>query len=98
MANEILVTPEQLREKAKEIRALKEGQVGIMRKITNLVYSLSQIWSGAAQTAFVQKYTSMQPTYTSFQNAIEEFAVLMEEHADRMEKADNDMALKIRQI
>ncbi len=98
MANEILVTPEELREKARQIRNLKENHISTMRRITNLVYGLAPVWSGSAQTAFVQKYTGMQPTYTSFQKAIEEFAVLMEEHADRMEKADRNMALKIRQI
>ena len=70
----------------------------MMSRITYLVQTLSAVWKGPAQTAFVQKYMSMQPTYNSFQQAIEEFAMLLEEHADRMEKVDRDMASRISKI
>lgn len=98
MANEILLTPEELRARARQIRSLKESQKSTMNRITNVVQTLSVAWKGSAQTAFVQKYMSMQPTYNSFQQAIEEFAVLMDEHAERMEKVDRDMAGRINRI
>ena len=98
MANEIMLTPDELRAQARQIRVYKENQKSVMSRITNLVQTLSAVWKGPAQTAFVQKYMSMQPTYNSFQQAIEEFAMLLEEHADRMEKVDRDMASRISKI
>ena len=98
MANEIMLTPDELRAQARQIRAYKENQKSVMNRITNLVQTLSAVWKGPAQTAFVQKYMSMQPTYNSFQQAIEEFAALLEQHADRMEKVDRDMAGRISKL
>lgn len=98
MANEIMLTPDELRAQARQIRVYKENQKSVMSRITNLVQTLSAVWKGPAQTAFVQKYMSMQPACNSFQQAIEEFAMLLEEHADRMEKVDRDMASRISKI
>ncbi len=98
MANEIMLTPDELRAQARQIRAYKENQKSVMNRITNLVQTLSAVWKGPAQTAFVQKYMGMQPTYNSFQQAIEEFAALLEQHADRMENVDRDMAARISKL
>lgn len=98
MANEILVTPEELRTKARQIRALKAADVNVMWRLTMLVRNLTVAWNSPSQAAFVAKYMSMQPTVTSFHQAIEEFAKLMEEHADRMERTDRDMADRIRKL
>lgn len=98
MANEILVTPEELRMQARQIRALKAADTNIMWRLTMLVRTLTVAWNSPSQAAFVQKYMSMQPTVESFHQAIEEFAVLMDEHADRMEGVDRDMADRIRRL
>ena len=62
MANEIMLTPDELRAQARQIRAYKENQKSVMNRITNLVQTLSVVWKGPAQPAFVQKYMGLQPT------------------------------------
>lgn len=98
MAKEILVTPEELRRQAKQIRMLENADKNVMWNLTRLVQTLTVAWNSPSQVAFVNKYMSMQPTVESFHQAIVEFAVLMEKHADRMEKADQDMANKINKL
>lgn len=98
MANEILTIPEELRARARQIRVLKGNHASTMKKLSNLVYSLSAEWKGDAQTAFVQKYTSMQPIFDNFMKTVDEFAVLMDEHANRMEKTDREIVGKINKI
>lgn len=98
MANEILVTPEEMRQRAKMIRSLEEYDRGIMWHLTMLVQTLTIAWNSPSQAAFVEKYMSMQPAVESFHQAVKEFAALMEEHADRMEKVDQDMAGRINKL
>lgn len=98
MANEILLTPDELRGKAREIRMLKQNDQKIMWRLTLLVQTLTVAWKSPSQEAFVQKYMSMQPTVDSFHQAIDEFAALMEKHADRMEEVDNNMAGRINRL
>lgn len=98
MANEILVTPEEMRHRAKMIGALEEYDRGIMWRITTLVQTLTVAWNSPSQVAFVEKYMSMQPAVESFHQAVKEFAVLMEEHANRMEKVDQNMAQRIEKL
>lgn len=98
MANEILLTPEELRGQARQIKALKNADKNTMWNLTRLVQTLTVAWNSPSQEAFVNKYMSMQPTVDSFHQAIEDFAVLMEKHADRMEKVDRDMADRISRL
>lgn len=98
MTNEILVTPEELRIKAHQIRALKAADKNIMWRLTMLVKTLTVAWNSPSQMAFVEKYMSMQPTVESFHQAIEEFADLMDEHANRMEETDRGMAGRINKL
>lgn len=98
MAREIMLTPEDMRGKADTIRTLREQHIETMRKLTNLVYSLSMVWTGEAQTAFVKNYMGMQPTFESFRTAVGEFAALMDQHAARMEQTDRELAAKIKEL
>ena len=98
MAKEILVTPEELRRQAKQIRMLENADKNVMWNLTRLVQTLTVAWNSPSQVAFVNKYMSMQPAVESFHQAIEELALLMERHADRMEKVDQDMANKINKL
>ena len=95
MANEILVSSEEMRRQAKVIRSLEEYDRNIMWQLTTLVKTLTVAWNSPSQVAFVQKYMSMQPAVESFHQAVKEFAILMEEHAARMEKVDQEMARRI---
>ena len=98
MANEILLTPELMRDKAGQIRSIKAEQEEIMSNLTNLVSGLSAVWRGDAQDAFVAKYMGMRTTFTNFANAIGEFATLMTDVATKMENTDNSVANRIRGV
>lgn len=98
MANEIMLTPEEMRRQARQIRMLKNADKNVMWNLTRLVQTLTVAWNSPSQVAFVNKYMSMQPTVDSFHEAIEEFAVLMEKHAERMERVDQNMADRIRKL
>ena len=84
----IQVTPELLRGKAGNLRSLKSQHDDTMRQIKTLVDGLVEQWKGDAQTAFVQKFNSMQPTFNQFSEMLENFAKLMDASANDLEQAD----------
>lgn len=98
MASEILLTPDQMRERAGKIRAYKQEQEEVISRLTNLVNSLSTVWRGESQDAFVAKYLGMKSTFQNFSASIEEYAALMEAAAKDMEQTDNSLASRIRNV
>lgn len=98
MANEIMLTPEELRARAGEIRKCRNAHEDIMNRMTNLVSSVCTVWRGDAQDAFVAKYMGMKSTFTNFEASLDKFAVLMEETANKIEQTDNSLSSRIRGI
>lgn len=98
MANHILVTPDGLRNRAKEIRGFKSAHHDIMVRLTNLMSSLSATWQGEAQDALLEEYMGKQQFFEKFEQAIESFAVLAETTASDMEAKDNEYASMIDRV
>jgi len=84
----IKVTPPQLRGKAGELRGLKGEHEAVISRITTLVNSLSDEWTGEAHAAFLQSYQGMQPTFQRFVEILEGYAKLMDKTAQDMEETD----------
>ena len=60
MSDYILITPEQLKERASKVREYRQQHVDTMSRFNNLVLNLSESWQGEAQQAFVAKYQGMK--------------------------------------
>lgn len=88
----IQVTPELLNEKANGLRQLKASHDEAMARMTSLINGLSDIWRGEAQTAYVEKFQSMQGVIHSFSEMIEEYAMFIDRAANTM--AETDASLK----
>ena len=91
----IQVTPDMLTAKATELRGLKTNHDENMAKMRNLITSLNEIWKGEAQTAYVNKYESMQTTFNSFSEMLEGYAKLMDTTAQKMQETDATIASSI---
>ena len=59
-----------------------------MGKMRSLIMGLNEIWKGDAQTAFINKYESMQATFTNFSQMLEDYAKLMDTAAQKLQETD----------
>lgn len=84
----IQVTPELLREKATEVRGLKDENTAVIQKLTALVNGLTDIWQGEAQIAFQTKFDSMKSTFTQFEQLLESYAADLSTNATIYEQAE----------
>lgn len=91
----IQVTPDLLKGKANELRGLKGQHDEAMSKMKTLITNLNEVWKGDAQTAFLNKYESMQSTFTSFSQMLEDYAKLMDNAAQQMGDLDTNLASKM---
>ena len=87
----IQITPEALRGKAGEVRSYKGEHDEVIQRLRTLVNGLSETWKGDAQTAFVDKFESIQASFTNFSEMLEGYAKLMDTAATEMENADQSL-------
>ena len=91
----IQVTPELLESKASEVRNLKAQHDEVMAKMKSLVHSLNEQWKGEAQTAFVAKFDSMQPTFNNFSQMLDGYAKMMDTSAKTLRESDQALKASI---
>lgn len=98
MATMILMTPETMRTQAAQIRQYTQEHTEIIQRMTNLVLTLDEVWTGNAQKEFLAKYQGMKEYFDRFEQALASFAEVMDQTAGRMETADQAMKSKINSI
>ncbi len=98
MAKQIMLTPEELRSKAKAIRLFKEEDRAVLNKMTNLVSSLCGVWRGSAQDAFVNNFIKGRDDFERFHQTLDHFAGMLETTAKRLEETDNNLRSSIERI
>lgn len=98
MTSTILMTPETMCSQATQIRQYAQEHTEIIQRMTNLVLTLDEVWTGNAQKEFLAKYQGMKEYFDRFEQALASFAEVMEQTADRMEAADQAMKNKINSI
>ena len=91
----IQITPELLRNEAKNVRRTKSDHDTQMTNLFRIVRSLESNWKGKSQDAYVQNFESMKPVFDKFTKMLEEYAALMEVSAADMEAKDTELASKI---
>lgn len=88
----IQVTPELLREKAKELRNYRAEHDEVIQKSKALVNGLPDQFKGQAADSFIQKFNGMESTFKQFSEMLESFAVKLDNNANTLEETDKQLA------
>lgn len=94
----IQITPETLKSQASTVRKYKTDQEQTMKRIRDLVLSLSDSWKGEAQDAFAAKFQSMDHTYRQLSQVLESYAKLMDKAANELQATDQNLKNIIQNI
>ena len=92
MAERILCEPEVLIHQANEERRLQEEHERIMRRMTNLVNSLQDVWTGAAQDELYAQFANMRPFFEKFNRSLIEYGNAMNNSARQLQAKDEQAA------
>jgi WXG100 family type VII secretion target len=94
MAGQIRMTPEQMRQRAGEVR--NEGQTfqDVINKMQNIINILQDEWEGAASRQFAQQFDTLKPSFNEMKQLIDNIGGQLDATANAVEQLDQDIAGK----
>ncbi|MCD8069690.1 MAG: WXG100 family type VII secretion target [Lachnospiraceae bacterium] len=96
MANQIRITPDQMRTRAGEYRD-QAGVVGeVISKMDQLLEALQSEWEGAASESYAVRFSELRPGFVQAQELINEIAAALDSTAQILEETDIDIVCQFR--
>ncbi len=92
MANQIRITPDQMRERASEYRVEADTVNGVISKMDSLLQQLQSEWEGASSESYAARYEELKPGFVKAENLIREIASALDSTAQIIEETDNSIA------
>ena len=96
MANQIRITPDQMRERAKQYRAEADIVNGVINKMDSLLQQLQSEWEGAASESYAVRYQELKPGFMKAEELIREIAATLDSTAKIGEETDTSIANQFR--
>lgn len=96
MANQIRVTPDQMRQRASEYRNQAETVHGVITKMDSLLQQLQGEWEGQASESYAARYQELKPSFVKAEDLIREIAQALDSVAKTVEAQDIDIAKQFR--
>lgn len=96
MANQIRITPDQMRERANQYRAEADTVNGVISKMDTLLQQLQSEWEGAASESYAARYSDLKPGFIKAENLIREIATALDSTARIVEETDTSIANQFR--
>ena len=86
---QLRVTPEQLRDRAKEYRNQSDEVGHIIEKLDGLINALESEFEGNTASRFSSQYSDLRPNIVSMQQLIKDLAAFLDQKANDFENADS---------
>ena len=96
MANQIRITPDQMRARANEYRTEADTVNGVIVKMDSLLNALQGEWEGSASESYAQRYAELKPGFVKAEELIREIAAALDSTANIVEQTDQDIASQFR--
>lgn len=96
MANQIRISPTEMRSRASEYTAEADTVNGVIAKMDTLLTALQGEWEGSASEAYAARYAELKPGFQEAEELIRDIAAALMTIADTMETADSDIAGQLR--
>lgn len=92
MAGQIKMTPEEVRESAKQYRQQAEVVNGVISKMDTLLAQLQSQWEGSGSQSYAARYADLKPSFTRAEELINEIATALDGAANAIERGDMEAA------
>ena len=96
MANQIRITPDQMRERANNYRTEAETVHGVIVKMDSLLQQLQSEWEGSASESYAARYQELKPGFMKAEELIREIAAALDSTAKIVEETDQSIAGQFR--
>lgn len=92
MAGQIKMSPEEVRESAKQYRQQAEVVNGVITKMDTLLAQLQSQWEGSGSQSYAARYADLKPSFTRAEELINEIATALDGAANAIERGDMEAA------
>lgn len=92
MANQIRITPDQMRTRANQYRTEADNVNGVIKKMDTLLQQLQGEWEGAASESYAARYGELKPGFVKAEELIREIATALDQTAKIVEETDSSIA------
>lgn len=96
MANQIRITPEQMRGRASEYRTEAGNVESVITKLDTLLQNLQGEWEGQASESYAARYQELRPGFVKAEELIKEVASALDSTANIVEETDTNIANQFR--
>ena len=96
MANQIRITPDQMRQRANDYRREADSVNGIINKMDSLLQQLQGEWEGSASESYATRYQELKPGFMKAEELIREIAAALDSTAKIVEDTDTEIANQFR--
>jgi WXG100 family type VII secretion target len=96
MANQIRITPDQMRQRANDYRREADTVNGVIVKMDSLLQQLQSEWEGAASESYAARYQELKPGFMKAEELIREIATALDSTARIVEQTDSEIANQFR--
>lgn len=92
MADQIRITPDMMRGRAREYGTQAEMVGNVIQTMDSLLTALQEEWEGAASRSYAQKYGELRPGFVKAQELIEDISKALTQTAATIEQTDAEIA------
>ena len=92
MAGQIRMTPEQMKQRAGEVRNQGETFQGVIDRMQNIINELQTEWEGQASRAFYDQFNRLKPAFLDMRRLIEDIGSQLYATAGAVENLDSEIA------
>lgn len=96
MANQIRITPDQMRTRATEYRNEADKVQDVIRRMDTLLEQLRSEWEGAASESYDARYQELKPGFMKAEELIREIAKALDATANIVQETDTGIASQFR--
>ena len=96
MANQIRITPDQMRQRAGDYRREADTVNDVIAKMDTLLAQLQSEWEGAASESYAVRYGELKPGFEKAEALIREIAAALDSTAKIVEETDINIASQFR--
>lgn len=96
MANQIRISPEQMRSRANEYRTQAGIVNEVIAKMDNLLNALQTEWEGSASEEYATRYKELRDGFVKAEELINQIATALDSTANIVEETDSSIAQQFR--
>lgn len=96
MANQIRITPDQMRTRATQYRNEADKVQDVIQRMDTLLEQLRGEWEGAASESYGARYQELKPGFVKAEELIREIAAALDATANIVQETDTGIANQFR--